>query len=345
MDSDAPPPIGRRRKGTGQVTIRDVAALAGVSAMTVSRALKDPLQVSEAVLQRVRQAVEATGYLPNLTAGALSSGHSTLIAAVVPTISTLAMHSMLESLGDTLEAGGYQLLLGQAGYDGHRLGRLLETILARRPAGIVLTGLVEDAAARTRLRTGGVPVVETWDLSDEPIDMLVGFSHADMAAEVAHLLYRRGCRRLALLGADDRRSFDRADAFVAAAARLGLPAPVVQSVPAPASVGSGRQGLVALLEHGCPDVDGIFCSSDLTAMGVLAEAQSRGIAVPQRLAVVGCGDLPFAADLQPALTTVRLDGAGIGDRAARLLMDRIEGRPVAQGRWNLGFGIVERASA
>ena len=90
------------------------------------------------------------------------------------------------------------------------------------------------------------------------------------------------------------------------------------------------------------DVDAVFCSSDLLALGVMTEAQARGIAVPERLAIVGFGDLEFAADLHPALTTVRIDGMGIGRQAAQFIVDRAEGRAVEQRVVDIGFSIVER---
>ena len=340
--SDAVPP--RRRRGSGNVTIRDVARLAGVSPITVSRALSRPEQVSASIQARVREAVQNSGYVPNLIAGALSSGRSRLVAAVVPTISTLTLHPMLQALGDTLESSGYHLLLGQAGYDNARLDGLLETILGRQPGGIVLTGLLDSPLWRQRLQASGVPVVETWDLSPTPIDMLVGFSHADMARAVVRFLHARGRRQLALLGADDARAAVRSQAFVEMALQLGLPRPVLQAVAAPATLGSGREGLAALLAQ-APDVSGIFCSSDLVAMGVLAEAAARGLSVPGQLSVVGCGDLPFSADLEPALTTVNVSGEAIGRQAARCIIGRIEGQPADAAIFDLGFSIVERASS
>ena len=98
-----------------------------------------------------------------------------------------------------------------------------------------------------------------------------------------------------------------------------------------------------MLAHGA-DFDAVFCSSDLLALGVLTEAQALGMAVPDRLAVVGFGDLAFARDLHPALTTVRIDGTRIGTEAARCIVDRVEGRPVPERMVDIGFSIIERAS-
>ncbi len=83
----------------------------------------------------------------------------------------------------------------------------------------------------------------------------------------------------------------------------------------------------------------------MLALGAITEAQARGIPVPGRLAIVGFGDFGFAADAHPALTTVRIDGTAIGRQAARFIVDRAEGRPVAERVIDIGFSIVQRASA
>jgi LacI family gluconate utilization system Gnt-I transcriptional repressor len=116
---------------------------------------------------------------------------------------------------------------------------------------------------------------------------------------------------------------------------------VVVNVPAPTTLKSGRDALTRML-HSAPDIDAVFCGSDLLALGVMMEAQVRGIAVPEQLAVVGFGDLEFAADVHPALTTVRIDGLAIGRQAAQFIVDCAEGRPVVQKVVDVGFTIVER---
>jgi len=88
----------------------------------------------------------------------------------------------------------------------------------------------------------------------------------------------------------------------------------------------------------------VFCSSDLLALGVLTEARVRGVDVPRQLAVIGFGDLAFAADLDPALSTVRIKGDAIGRQAAQFIVDRVEGREVPERVVDIGFSIIERAS-
>lgn len=344
---DAPSAQRRPRRGAGGITLGDVARLAGVSPITASRALNTPEQVAKETLERVREAVSRTGYVPNRLAGGLASARSRLVAAVVPTITGPVFMEMVESLTTALADAGYQLMLGQSGYTQSREDALLDAIIGRRPDGIVLTGIMHSPEGRRRLLASGIPVVETWDLTPTPIDMLVGFSHVQAGAAVAQHLHAKGRRRVALLSGDDERAERRNRGFIDEALRLGLARSAdeipVRRVPAPTTLGSGRAGLVALLAQ-APDLDAVFCSSDLLALGVLTEAASRGVTVPDRLAVMGFGDLAFAADTHPALSTVRIDGTTIGQRAAGFIVERAEGRVVVDKVVDLGFQIVERAS-
>jgi LacI family transcriptional regulator, gluconate utilization system Gnt-I transcriptional repressor len=336
-------PTKRARRGSGAVTLHDVAKLAGVAPITASRALNTPKQVSAEVLRKVSDAVARTGYVPNLLAGGLASTRSRLVAAVVPTISGPVFLETVQSLTEALAERGYQLMLGQAGYAGNREDALLEAIIGRRPDGIVLTGIMHSAEGRRRLLASAIPVVETWDLTPTPIDMLVGFSHVEVGRAVAAYLHGNGRRRLAVVAGDDERALRRTEAFRAAARALGLAEPRVVAVPAPTTLKSGRLALATLLRES-NELDAVFCSSDLLALGVMTEARVQGLQVPRQLAVIGFGDLAFAADLDPALSTVRIRGDAIGRQAAQFIVDRVEGREVPERVIDIGFSIIQRQS-
>jgi LacI family gluconate utilization system Gnt-I transcriptional repressor len=345
-DTDAPV---RRRRRTGAVTLHDVARMAGVAPMTASRALNRPDMVSDLVREKVNDAVSRTGYVPNLLAGALASSKSRLVAMVVPTIAGPVFQETVQSLTNALDAAGYQVMLGQSGYQDSREDVLLETILRRRPDAIVLTGIMRSEAARQRLLSSGIPVVETWDISQQPVDMLVGFSHEEIGQAVATYFYDLGRRQPAVIAGNDARSTRRADAFCSAFANLmngqaDSQAPYVVTVDAPATLASGRHALSELIDAG-KSVDAVFCSSDLLALGVLIEAQVRQISVPGQLAVMGFGDLAFAKDLSPSLSTVRIDGTLIGQLAATMIVDRLQQRSIAEPVRDIGFSIITRESA
>lgn len=320
-------------------TLHDVAREAGVSLMTASRALGNPQLVSDATLGRVHEAVRRTGYIPNLIAGGLKSRRSMTVAGLVPIISVPQFLPTVRALTEELDAAGYQLIIGQTGYDHAREEGLVDAMIGRRADAIVVTGLVHSAGAREKLRQLRIPVVETWDLDDKPVDMMVGFSHEKAGEAVARYFLSRGWKRLGIATGDDQRAARRRAGFVAA---VGRDVPTV-TVPAPSNVALGRRALSELLEK-TPKVQAIYCSSDALAQGVLVEAAARGLRVPQDLAVCGFGDADFSAHLHPALTTVHVDGAQIGRLAARLVLDRCNGQPVEQPVIDVGFSIVERES-
>jgi len=326
------------------MTLDDVARLAKVSPITVSRALNNPSQLSPETLERVQRAVERTGYVPNRLAGGLASARSRLVVAIVPTVAGLVFLETVQALTDALAAGGYDVVLGQSGYDGRREDDLLDAVIGRRPDGVVLTGVMHSPHGRKRLVAAGIPVVETWDLTPTPIDMLVGFSPEKVGAAAADYLVSRGVKRPAIISADDYRAGLRRDGFAKQCEKLLGIVPPARLVKAPTTIGRGRRGLAALLER-WPDIDAVFCSSDVLAQGVLIEALARGIEVPGDLKVFGFGDLDFAADLHPALSTVRVDGTAIGRTAAQFVIDRVEGRPIAHPIVDLGFTVVSRDSA
>ena len=335
--------LKKSRRGSGAITLRDVAKLAGVAPITASRALNTPNLVSPDVLKRVQEAVERTGYVPNRMAGGLASSRSRLIAAVVPSTVVSVFMGTIEALNGTLFDAGYQLMLGQSSYSAEREEALLEAIIGRRPDGIFLSGIMRPGRGRTRLVSSGIPVVESWDLTPTPIDMLIGFSHTDIGKDVANYLINKGYSRFAVVRAEDERANRRITAFREEVVSKGLPKAFEVNVGAERSLKRGREALIEILTY-APDVDAVFCSSDLLALGVLTEARARKLAIPEEIAVMGFGDVPFVSDMVPSLTTVRINGEQIGAMAAQFLIDRAENRPVANTIVNVGYSIIERES-
>ncbi|VFR27817.1 Possible L-talarate utilization transcriptional regulator, LacI family [plant metagenome] len=346
--SDAPP-ARRPRRGSGRVTLADVARVAGMSMHTVSRVLNTPDNVPERTVRIIRDAIAQTGYVPDLIAGSLASGRSRLVAVVVPTLGSPVFLEALQALSHHLSDRGYQMMLAESGYDADKEAAALQAILGRRPDGIVLMRTVLTEAARVQLRAARIPVVEAWDWIADPVDMLIGFSHEAAGACVARFLAETGRRRPAIVAGDDPRAGRRLRSFIAAGRECGLiaaqaPEPPIALLRAPATMGGGRRGLADLLARD-PAVDAVVCSTDMIAMGVLLEAAARGRSVPRDLAVVGFGDQAYAMSTTPPLTTVRIDGSAIGARAAQCIVDRLEGRLVDAPIVDVGFTLMRRESA
>jgi LacI family gluconate utilization system Gnt-I transcriptional repressor len=325
------------RAARTNITLHDVAREAGVSLITASRALGNPSLVSAATIARVQRAVEATGYIPNLLAGGLKSRRSLMVAGLVPALSVAQFLPTVETLTDALADAGYQLILGQTGYDPQREEAVLNALIGRQPDGIVIIGLVQSLSARERLQRLRIPVVETWDLSDRPVDMAVGFSHLKVGGAVAGYFLGKGWKRVGVATGDDRRAMLRREGFVATIGR-DVPTAII---PAPSNLERGRQALATLLLQE-PALEAVCCSSDQLGHGVLVEAQARGLRIPEDLAIFGFGDADFAAHTMPSISTVHVDGPGIGQMAARMVIDRCRGQPIERPVVDVGFRLIER---
>jgi LacI family gluconate utilization system Gnt-I transcriptional repressor len=250
----------------------------------------------------------------------------------------------VQAASDELTGRGYQLLLGLSGYEAWREEILVETILSRRPDGIILTGTLHTDATRKRLQNVNIPVVETWDMTASPVDMLVGFSHEEIGHAIANHLTDQGYRRIAVLTVDDPRGARRNQGLMAALAKQGVAVVATEVMPVPATFQLGREGAARLLDRRA-GLDMIVCSSDTLAHGALTEAASRGLRVPDDVGIMGFGDLQFAAHTAPPLSTVRVDGALIGTLAARAILDRIDRTPARPPCiTDTGFTLIHRAT-
>ena len=309
----------------------DVAARVGVSKMTVSRALNrsdsSPRSSSEALRQRILQACRDMGYVMDQTARTFSSKRSGFVAALIPALNNSNFSDTAHGLTAAVEASGLQVMLGYTDYDVPTEERLLRAMLTRRPESVVLTGGSHTPAARKLLQAAGVPVVETWDLLDRPIEHCVGFSNAQATGDLVRQLHKKGYRRIAFMGGapeSDARGADRRQGFVKAMKALRLDTSRMLSVgQAPVSMAHGALGVAQLL-HQWPDTDAVVCVSDHAAFGALMECQRRGWAVPGRLAIAGFGGFEVGAACHPQITTVAVDCTGIGHAAGALLLRAIE---------------------
>lgn len=328
---------------TRAVTKEDVARAAGVSHITVSRVINTPEKVSPATRERVEAFIASMGYIPNLLAGGLASRRTRIVAAIVPTISHSIFADTLRGLSEQLSMQGYQLLLGQTNYSEEAETGLVEAFIGRRVDGLVLTGIQHSPLTRQRLQAAGIPVVETWDLTDTPIDMLAGFDNHAAGRAMGDYLYQKGYRHMAFVGGDDPRGMARMAGLREALRCHDAAEPVQLVMPMGSFLQAGREAIGRLLtQH--PEVDAAFFSNDVIAAGAALECARRGIAIPGRIALAGFANLEIATEVLPALTTVQISAHQIGLTAAEMLLTRFDGDPLDQVVHDLGYSILERES-
>lgn len=329
MTDPVDPPLRRNRPGHGRMTMGDVAAVAQVTKITISRYLRQPHRVAPATAERIRAALVATGYMPNKQAGLLASGRSNIVAALIPNLSHSIFGETLQALSEGLQAAGLELLLASTGYSPEREEEQLRALLGWAPSALVVTGRHHSAGALRLLaaaHAGGTPVLEVWDHHpEEPMQFAqIGFDHGAVGRAMATHLIDAGHRQLAYLdsGVDtDFRAHERGAGFAAEVKRRGGRFQLLRAATGD-PFDAGRDALIRLraTQRRALPPSALACANDHLASGVLMEALARGLVVPQDLAVLGFGDFPVGRQLQPALSTVRPPSQEIGQAAAQALV-------------------------
>jgi LacI family transcriptional regulator len=300
--------------------ITDVAALAGVSTSTASKALNDTGQLREETRQRVRRAAEQLGFTPDNRGRALSSGRSYTVGLITTDSSGRFSIPIMRGAEDALSAGEMALVLCDTRDDPLREQHYLRSLVSRRVDGIIVTGRRTEPRAPIDVP---IPVVYAFSASTDPRDTsVIVDDHGGAASTVRHLL-SLGRRRIAHVTgpASHRSAISRAAATVetAAGALVGEP------MHGEWSERWGRHAVDVLLRSET-EVDAITCGSDQIARGICDRLRELGRSVPDDIAVTGYDNWSvMALASRPPLTTVDLALEELGRRTAQLLLDAIAG--------------------
>ena len=330
-------------------TLKDVSRASGLSLITVSRALRQPETVQEATRQKVHDAIKEIGYVPNLTARSLVSSRSNMIGVVVPILSSSLFADLAQGIASVLQHENLQMLMAVSERSTELETEAVRTFIGRQADAIIVTGFTHSQECSSLLAGFAGPVVETWNLRDDAIDLAVGYDNFRAAAEMTRYLLQKGYRKIALVGGDFRnndQARDRLDGFMTTMAEAGhsVQPDFIVSVPTPTTMESGRDALLSLMSS-TDRPDAIFFHAEIPAHGAVLTCMSRGISVPDTVAIAGFGDLKLSSLLPVPLTTVRIKSHEIGERAARLVVDRLNGIASDVHSVDVGYELAIRESA
>ncbi len=354
MSPHALPPK-RSRRGHGRPTLHDVAQAAAVTRITVSRFFRAPALVAEETAARIREAVVQTGYVPNKQAGQLASGHSQMVAALIPNIGHSIFAETIQALSESLRNTGHELLLASTGYSMEREEAQLRALIGWAPGALIVTGRHHSTGAERLLRkaqAAGTPVIEIWDCAPASADAdteafaQIGFSHEAVGRAMARHLIDLGHRALAYVDsgvAEDFRAHERGQGFVAEARAAGARVKLLRAATGDA-FDSGRLMLAALRAPVRSAITAAAFANDHLACGTLMQAQADGVAVPGELALLGFGDFPLGRQMRPSLSTVRPPSREIGRAAAEAALQAIASKTAVASR-ALAWALIERDSS
>lgn len=312
-------------------TQSDVAFRAGVSTATVSRVLNNPESVRPRVRAWVEQVIRELDYFPHGAARALASNRSRTIGAVFPTVNNEIFAAAINALEESLFSAAYTLVLSVSKYRLDTEALQVRRLVERGIDGLVLVGNDHSAETYALIDQARLPFVSLLSYEPKSGRPNIGILNRDRGRAAAEHLLSLGHRRIGMIcgiTVDNDRARGRYQGFQQALADRGLRPFRDAVIEKPYTIEAGREALCELIESDrVPDA--LVCGNDVLALGILLEAQSRGLDVPGDLSIVGFDDLPLARHFRPALTTIAVPVEAAGRHAGTALAAAIAAsRPV-----------------
>lgn len=309
------------------VRLSDVAALAGVSAGTVSRIFSAPHMVAPETAKIVREAIDKLGWVPHGGARALASNRSRTIGAIIPNLANPIFAKAIYAIQATLLLRGYILMIGCSEYDPEKALLEARAMIERGIDGLILLGENFTDSFWHLLAVQKIPHLVIYTFGDTPNRHYVGFDNIRAARAATDFLLDLGHREFAIL-AQEVEGNDRAAArlrgFIEALEVRKVRIPSERIIQSPWSIGMGQQAFASVIRSGSIPT-AVVCSNDYLAIGAISACREAGLRVPEDVSIVGFDDSEVSAFISPALTTVRVPAADIGHRAAETIVGCIEG--------------------
>ena len=311
--------------------LEDIARATGVSKMTVSRVLRGGTGFSDATREKVMVEVERLNYLPNRIAATFGSSEaSTLVGLCVPRFTSSLFGQLTQSIQSNLLRFGYQTVIGSHDQIAKEEETWVTSLAAWQPAGMILTGTRHTPGTRDLIKKLAVPVIEIWNLTTDPLDMAVGFSHYDCGLTMGRYFVEQGYRRIGYVGAMadvETMGRDRQSGFIAALAEAGQQLSAQEVMHDHPSFYAGFVGTEMILARS-PKLDALYFHDDEMAIGGMAYLRKQGIRIKDDIAVAGWGAMEAASILPERLTTTEVPASMLGKSAAEMLIMRMRGEAV-----------------
>ncbi|WP_421550744.1 LacI family DNA-binding transcriptional regulator [Kluyvera intermedia] len=312
-----------------RITLDDIATLAGVTKMTVSRYLRTPEKVKPETAERIASVIEEVGYQPDADNPAISSNIVPRIGVLIPSFNNQIFADVLSGIESVTTAHGYQTLVVNYDYDSQREEEQIATVLALNVKALLLTESVHTLRAEKYLKAAKIPVAEVMGLSDNAGRINVGFDNYRAGFDMTAMLLASGKKQIIYFGSmsdirDEQRYAGYCKAMEEAGFTVGRIAPnKVSSV----SIGTG---MMTLARQMYKEMDAILCTNDDLAVGVLQECLASGISVPQEMAIAGFHGLEIGQIVSPRLASVLTPRFEMGKVATEILIKKIKGLPTIE---------------
>jgi len=326
--------IKKKRPG-----LQDVADKVGVTKMTVSRYLRNPSLVSEALQHKIAESLEELGYIPNRAPDILSNATSRAIGVLLPSLTNQVFAEVLRGIETVTDAHGYQTMLAHYGYQPETEELRLTSLLSYNIDGLILAERSHTPRTLKMIQVAGIPVVEIMDSVSPCLDIAVGFDNFEAARQMTLHIISRGHRRVVYFGARlDERTLIKQRGYEQAMREQGLPSHSVM-IANSSSYSTGAE-LFRQARHEYPAMDSVICTNDDLAIGAIFECQRQGLRIPQDMAIAGFHGHDVGQAMQPRLASVLTPREEMGRLSAEKLLARLRGESVSPLKTDVGFTLL-----
>jgi LacI family gluconate utilization system Gnt-I transcriptional repressor len=332
----------RSKRSSGKIRIEDVAEAANVSIMSVSRAVRGVEGISFKKREEILQIARNLGYYPNSVAVSLAASNSNMIGVSVPTLFGTVFSEIYSSMRTRFEKAGYVTMIDITDYNKKHEEEWVERMIAWRPAGLILTGVSHSEKTKERLLKSKIPVLEIWDIANEPVDICIGVDHFKAGETMGDYLVDFGYKKPAYvgiaLGKDipaDRRLSGLNQSFN----RINSSVNYIDRSAKNSSFESGYNATLNLMSGEGEKPDVICYLNDNMAFGGIKACENLEFNCPESIGIVGYNGLDINSVLQQKITTSITPRRKMGEQGADLLVGKIHG-VVTPSIVELGVNIV-----
>lgn len=322
-----------------RISLQDIATLAGVTKMTVSRYIRSPKTVAKVTGERIAMIMEEINYIPNRAPGMLLNAQSYTLGVLIPSFQNQLFADILAGIESVTSGHNYQTLIANYNYNKESEEESVINLLSYNIDGIILSEKHHTVRTVKFLRSAKIPIVELMDVQGDKMDMEVGFDNRQAAFDmVSTMLAKRQRRKIIYFGSkDDVRDEQRFCGYCDAMHQHQLEAHRIN----PRAISSIHLGSKLMKEalaiH--PDLDGVFCTNDDIAMGALLYCREYDLSIPEQISIAGFHGLEMGKQMIPSLASVITPRFDIGRMAAQMLLNKLKNDVLNHNTVDLGYQI------
>ena len=330
-------------------SIFDIAKKSGYSTSSVSRTISNPSSVSKKARDKITNIIKKTGYVHNSLAGSLKSGKSGFIIAIIPTLRDSIFTDYIRAIKDQLRKKGYQLLIGVTDYNLEREEEIVRKFLSYKPEGIIIVGTQHTPYTNSILLASKLPIVETWNITDKPLDVVVGFSNFSAGYQITDYLLTLKYKKIAFATPDknhmkiENRSKRRLSGYLSRIKEAHIE-PIIFYYSEPIDHKKCGAEILNQYKKDKSKIDSIICGSEDSGIALLSTILFHKIKVPKNLGVAAVGNAEITSLIHPQLTTIDFKAYEIGQISAINLIARINKEKIKRRIFDVGIELIKGSS-